>query len=420
MSAFIVGLSRLRANRSGSVTILFGIGCVCFFMVVGLSVDTARYYNLASKIQDSLDASTLAGAKYLDDGTMTDEQIAALTRSNFAAALKQLGVKAREAPTLSVVVDRNDSSVQSTSNLAVRSLFGPIVMLPQYVEITRTSKVVYDMKQVELALVLDITGSMNSKNKISDMKVAATDIIDELLGSAVNENSVRVAIAPYSAAVNAGTLADNVSAGSGIDSCVIERNGSNASTDAAPYGADKVGRVSVLPYGNYSCPPSPVVPLTGKSGLQILKDRVNSYVALGSTAGHIGTAWGWYLLSPSWSSVLPANSTPGAYSNKKLNKTALIMTDGEFNTSYISGSSSDRTTQLEESYNRFQSICAGMKADGITIYTVGFDLNDSRAISELKQCASSEANFYDAKTGADLKAAFRSVAANLNNLRIAS
>jgi hypothetical protein len=293
-------------------------------------------------------------------------------------------------------------------------------MLPQYINVQRTSKVVYDMKHVELAMVLDITGSMNTNNKIGDLRTAATDVVDELFTNSINEDSIRIALAPYSAAVNAGTLADAVSNGPKKDNCVIERNGNHAATDDAPSPPDQLRRVSSLPYGHYSCPPEPVIPLTGKSGMKTLKNSIKSYVAVGNTAGHIGAAWGWYLLSPYWASVLPKASAPGPYGDKKINKTVLIMTDGLFNTSYINGPSTPNDKQVEESYSSFQSICASMKSKGITIYTVGFDLYDTRAIGELKQCASSEANFFDAKTGADLKAAFKSVVANLNTLRVAS
>lgn len=429
----------MKSDQSGSVAIMFGVGCICFFVLIGLSVDTARYYNLATKIQDSLDAATLAGAKHLDDDSMTDDQIVALTRANFVAAIKSLGVATQTAPTINIVVDRVNSSVKSTSDMTVRSLFGPLVMLPQYVPVARTSKVVYDMKHVELSMVLDITGSMNAKNKISDMKAAATDIVDELLTDSINENSIRISVAPYSASVNAGQYVNSVAsvvtsytcswyfgvgcktaAGVGVDTCVIERSGSNALTDVAPIGLDKLAKVTTLPFGNYMCPDATVIPLSGKSQKDQIKSTINGYVAGGSTAGHIGTAWGWYLLSPSWSSVFPSASAPGAYGDSKVNKTVLIMTDGLFNTSYKSGPASNAATMTNESYSQFQSLCSGMKAKGINIYTVGFDLSDPNALSQLQTCATSPANFFDAKTGNELKAAFKAIAAKLNTLRVAS
>ena len=208
--------------------------------------------------------------------------------------------------------------------------------------------------------------------------------------------------------------------GTNDDSCVIERLGPNADTDASPTGSDQLGKVTSLPYGSYSCPDAAVIPLLGRSEAAMIKDMIGGYQAGGSTAGHIGTSWGWYLLSPSWASVLPSASVPAPYGEKNLTKAMLIMTDGLFNTSYVSGPHTDPTAQVEESYTHFQSLCDGAKAKGISIYTVGFDLNDARALDELKGCASSPTNFFDAKSGADLKAAFKAVADKLNTLRVAS
>ena len=47
----------------------------------------------------------------------------------------------------------------------------------------------------------------------------------------------------------------------------------------------------------------------------MLKRRVDKLVTSGSTAGHLGTAWAWYLLSPKWGYLFPAASAPGPYSD---------------------------------------------------------------------------------------------------------
>ena len=97
----------------------------------------------------------------------------------------------------------------------------------------------------------------------------------------------------------------------------------------------------------------------------------------------------------------------------------IIMTDGIFNTSYLSGSATSAAAQADESYAQFDALCDGIKAQGIQVFTVGFALNDARALSELANCASSPGTFFDAQTGADLKASFHSIAQKLNTLRVA-
>jgi hypothetical protein len=65
-------------------------------------------------------------------------------------------------------------------------------------------------------------------------------------------------------------------------------------------------------------------------------------------------------------------------------------------------------------------LCDNMKAKGIVVYTVGFELsNGSTAKETLKKCATSLEHFYDADDVAALKLAFRDIALKISTLRIA-
>lgn len=436
MSALKSILARARRDDSGSVALIFALSCVVLMLLTGLAVDTARYQNLASRMQQALDGASLAAARLLSDPKMTNEDISERATAYFQAATQTFGVDPSAISPLNIMIDRTDSSIEVLGKVEVPALFGSFANLPALRVINQKSKVVFDMTAVELAMVLDITGSMNTGNKLNDLKVAAKDVVDTLFDGALNDTGVRIAIAPYSASVNAGELAAAVSSagaaaacpskpkkgdpcldagGLAMDTCVIERTGANAATDAAPLGANALPVMSSPPAGNYKCPPSTVLPLLDRTERDTLKNNIDAYLATGSTAGHIGTAWGWYLLSPSWASVLPPESAPKAYGDKHVQKNMIIMTDGEFNTSYTGAAD-----QTADSYAYFDNLCAGAKAAGITIYTVGFNLNVAEALSHLESCASSPAQFYDAKTGAQLKDAFKDIANKLGNLRVAS
>jgi Flp pilus assembly protein TadG len=441
MSSTYKLMTEFRRDDRGAVAVLFGLSVIVLMLVIGVAVDTARFHNVSSKIQDSLDAAALAGAKLLADDTATDSDITARAQAFFDASIASAGVKLSSLDKLDLNIDRINSSVSANLSASVPTLFGGLAFQPKLAVINQTTTVVYEMKHIELSMVLDITGSMNNKNKINDLKSAATDVVDILLKDSISERAVRIAVAPYSASVNAGALAPQVtdvptttscgwswyagwscktSAGVDADTCVIERQGTNASTDAAPVGSDKLPNVPTLPYGNYTCPSATVIPLLGKSQIDFIKNTINGYRASGATAGHIGTAWGWYLLSPQWASILPPESDPAAYSDAMTEKSMIVMTDGLFNTSYLSGGSTDPATQSQESYARFQELCDGAKSKGITVYTVGFDLSDPIAIANLQQCASAPDAFFDAKTGAQLKKAFKDIANKLATLRVAS
>ena len=432
-------IKEFASDRRGSVAIIFALSVVVLMGAMGLAVDTSRYYNFTSHMQAALDAAALAGAKLIPDETQNDSDIATIVQTYYDNAMSNAGIRATSISPLSITVDRSTSTVEAVGNATLPTLFTGISNGSSTQIVNRGSKVAFDIKKIELSMVLDITGSMNNKNKIGDLKLAANDVIDELYNASLSEDGVRIALAPYSASVNAGALAATVSAappstactvsqqgsqcddsnGVAVDTCVIERIGPAAATDDAPVGANKLPNAPTPPPANYFCPSASVVPLLGKSNIKTLKGILGGYTAAGGTAGHIGTAWGWYLLSPDWASVLPAASAPKPYGDATVEKSMIIMTDGIFNTSYLTGSL-DATVQANESYAQFDALCDGAKAKGIKVYTIGFDLSDPRALSELQNCASGASFFFDAKTGADLKAAFHAIAQKLNTLHVTS
>jgi hypothetical protein len=148
-----------------------------------------------------------------------------------------------------------------------------------------------------------------------------------------------------------------------------------------------------------------------------LRSAVDGLAAVGGTAGHIGTAWGWYLLSPNWTSVWPNDSDPRPYGTDVV-KAVLLMTDGAFNTSYKNGNmnSTDVSAAGSSPYQAMQ-LCSNMKAAGIMVYSVAFQ-SPPAAEALLRACASSPADYYDATTAADLKSNFRDIADKLTSLRI--
>lgn len=253
--------------------------------------------------------------------------------------------------------------------------------------------------------------------------------------------------------VQAGCLqyrfTDNQSPGkfklSTATNCVTERTDADeAFTDAAPSVAF-VG--THYPSSHYltDCESgNTVVPLS--SNKADLKAKIDAMKLSGSTAGQIGAAWGWYMVSPNWGYLWPDEvNEPKPYETKELAKVVVLMTDGEFNTAhcqgvqsktyayntyaYISGPTpgiphADRNScdPAETPFQQAMHFCDNMKAEpnNVIIYTVGFDLVDgSPGVGFLTNCASDEDHVFLAANATELKAAFKSIATSISRLRIA-
>ena len=266
----------------------------------------------------------------------------------------------------------------------------------------------YESKTIELSLVLDVTGSMSGQ-KLTDLKKAATDMVATLLpADGRNDARVRIAVIPFAAAVNAGTYANAVrvtkSGGYG-HTCVTEAS-SDTFQDTSP-------DTKKLRVDTSSCPSAQILPLTNNA--TSLANRIASFAASGATAGHLGVRWGWFALSPNWISVWPTASDPVSYTTPKTLKIIVFMTDGDFNTQYVSGNGSSNTQATK--------VCANAKAAGVTIYAVSFS-TPSAPLSEtgeaiMRGCASSRAHYFDASTGSQLIAAFQTIAANIQAIYLA-
>jgi Flp pilus assembly protein TadG len=213
-----------------------------------------------------------------------------------------------------------------------------------------------------------------------------------------------------------------------ISTCVSERIGPNAYRDVSPQ-TTPVGR-NYHSTGN-PCPAAQLTPLT--SDKEELRDQIDGLQVTGSTAGQIGIAWGWYMLSPNFANLWTPSGRPKAYGSPNLKKIAVLMTDGEFNTPYCSGviardagagsgSASDHHSCNATNGNPFgqaTQLCTAMKNAGVTVYTVGFGITaGGNADRVLSDCASGSSNYFLASNGTELREAFRGIATAISQLRL--
>ncbi|MBX9461178.1 MAG: pilus assembly protein [Brevundimonas sp.] len=213
-----------------------------------------------------------------------------------------------------------------------------------------------------------------------------------------------------------------------ISTCVTERTGAQAYTDASPSSA-RVGRNYPSASSN-TCLDATLQPLS--SNKNTLKSAIDGYSVEGSTAGQIGIGWGWYMVSPNFNSLWPSNAA-AAYNSARTLKAVIIMTDGEFNTPYCSGvisrqagaGSGSNTGKIDcdadngDPFAQGVAMCAAMKNRGILVYTVGFQITaGGNAANMLQACASTPSNFYLPASGGDLSEAFAAIGRDITQLRI--
>ena len=451
-------LARFRASRSGNVAIIFALSLVILMLAIGAAIDVGRWLHARDQTVAAIDAAVLAGGRILQ---VNKED----TAGAIAAAQKYYNqnVKSRlpvTDDTVSFQVADSGMAMTGSGTAYIKTSFLQLASISKLPLISTSSsefsKSVVKIGNKEVALMLDVTGSMRGQ-KLTDLKAAAKKMVEILLGN----DSVKIALIPFSEDVrlptttalnkargtaslpncrrlkngNSNSCSTNVSNSTDYyrSPCVVERSGTEKYTDVAPAsgkyvlphyvdsqnttgsGSNKVGKC-IIPAG------SEITPLTDDKNALLAK--IAGLNDGGGTAGHIGTAWAWYTLSPDWGSLWPS-SQPQPYGTPDLDKIAILMTDGEYNTEYDrngvkTGSQNAGTAVNGPAATQAAALCTAMKQKNIQVWTIGFDLGSSWSSSYqmLKNCASDPDKFYPAATGEELKLAFQDIGLKLSQLHL--
>ena len=509
----------LRDER-GAAAVFFAVGLVLLAPAALGLVDVYLTTTQRAELQDALDTATLYAAR---SDKMTDAELKTVGEAALLSNLKLPDGQKFVSSDFKLAADK--ITVVGTAQIEAPAV-GP--KLWDRADLTANSEVLRNSNNVEVALVLDTTGSM--QNNMANLRSAANDLVTLVIKEQQKPYYTKVALVPYSVGVNMGSLADTVrgpaigpkvisaatqtnpiqitttaehglqdnervlitgvagmtalndtefvvtrvdatkfklnnidgtktntykkytSGGAAqclregcaqqsfqdtqsvqrrmpVSTCATERVGAYAFEGAGP-GTAKVGwHYNRIGASDGSCQSATVVPLT--STKKTLTDQIALLKDDGSTAGHIGLAWGWYMISPDWDTVWTGDSAPAAYQKPQTLKVVVLMTDGAFNTAYCKGVNAQNSGFGEAkdrikcnatngtAFAQADTLCKNIKAKGVFIYTVGFNVgNDANVKKLMNDCATSAEYVYMPANGTQLKVAFRAIAQDINSLRI--
>jgi Flp pilus assembly protein TadG len=434
--SLIADAAKLRRDEHGAVTILFGLCIIVVCMVAALALDVGRAIATKSKVAAAADAGALAAAKAIRLEGLSDDQAIAIAKRVAEENMRLAAGKWTTIESIDVTIDRSRNAAVVDIKSSVPTILAGVAGFAAF-NTPGTAAAMVEGRDVEVGVQLDLTGSMcmPTCSKRNALRVATEDLVKILIPTGPTNQNVRVAFAPFSAGVNMGPLLRAVNGDRpSVNNCVYERlSSTNDNNDASPDGMDAFKIRSDLPApppgkGINNCPGTAIVPLT--SDRDRLIGIAKTLDATGSTAGQLGALWAWNLISPKWATIWGTDSAPVAYGNDKTDKVVILMTDGVYNT--ISGVNwGDMSTEAGTASTASVDICTNMKAQGITVYTVGFDLPGinppaarDRATETLKDCAGKtghpnpEQFFYQADNEDELRKAFRNIANDIVRVRL--
>lgn len=186
-------------DRRGNIAIIFSFMVMTLAIIGGGAADYVYAVNARSRLQDAVDATTLALANQHSSGDV-------LTATDTATAQKLLPFHfdARYGTLGAITAGSTTSSVTTTASATTKTVFLRVIAIPSFT-FTATSTVVWSNNSLEVALVLDNTGSMASSGKMDALKTAATNMIESLKTKVTSPYTLKFSLVPFSNFVKVGS-----------------------------------------------------------------------------------------------------------------------------------------------------------------------------------------------------------------------
>ncbi len=370
-------LRALLAGRRGAVAMLAGLAALPLLVMAGAAIDLTRLYILHSRLVTATDAAALAGARAINDADR-DTQIQRWFWANFTRTTpgRTAGFMGSEVTAFTISVEDSNRVVRVRARAAIPTtvlrLIGQDTLVAQADQAARRQD-----RGMELALVLDVTGSMAGA-AMTALRDAATDMINILYGPNETVPNLWVSVVPYTATVNIGRSRTGWLAAGSLDptaygstvwrGCVQARhqNGEDE-TDTPPTLAplrphlwrSTAGRYSpnlgdnewtntTITEPNPENPPSDTAQNNlgnnakgpnlgcGRAILPLTQPRTTILTEIGNlrathrggTMANLGLQMGWANLSPRWQGLWGNAALPLAYNTPFMDKVLVLMTDG--------------------------------------------------------------------------------------------
>ncbi|GHC54763.1 TadE/TadG family type IV pilus assembly protein [Neogemmobacter tilapiae] len=364
-----------RRDESGAMLIFGLMLLICMLIIGGFAVNMMRYERVRVDLAQTLDRAALAAASLSQ--TLNPEDVVKdyMKKADMLPLLKEVKVTATA----------NGRIVEANARVDVPFFMAKMIGvddLPAYAG----SKARQDITDLEIMLVLDISGSMgetdgNGSTKIAALRKAAKEFVAQMI-TADSKDHISIGIVPYNAQVNLGPklisrytvdasaavpnggtlphgrndihcldLPDAAFAQRGISrtDLMYRMARSDTLSGISDTGMDEK-RSADLTNDQFFCgpyntselatkPPSAGYVMMPTSDTTVLNNKINSLWASGNTSITLGMKWGVALIDPSAETIydyfvgtgdIPSvfADRPFAYDKEDSLKVIVLMTDG--------------------------------------------------------------------------------------------
>jgi Flp pilus assembly protein TadG len=208
-AALVDRLRRLVRQRDGNIAMIFGLCAIPVIVGCGIAIDVGRAYLVRLDLESALDASALAVAS--STSSLTTAQLQTRLQSYFDANYPLMSQTTNLQVTMT---DPTQPQINVTASVDVPTTFLQLINVTQ-IPVAASNQVTKGTNALELALVLDNTGSMmcgdgetsncsSGTAHIVTLRTDAQQIVDTLFADSADPSKLKISVVPYVTAVNVG------------------------------------------------------------------------------------------------------------------------------------------------------------------------------------------------------------------------
>lgn len=196
--------ARFMADKRGNIAVIFAISILPILGLIGAAVDYTRANSARTALQSALDTTALMISK--DSANMTPSQIQTRAQQYFNALYTNTDAPVQNFTATYTANTGTGSTISVTANSTIQTDFIKLLS-SNYNQLTLngSSTTKWGSTKLRVALALDNTGSMADSGKISALRTAATNLVNQLSATATNQGDVMISLVPFAKDVNVGS-----------------------------------------------------------------------------------------------------------------------------------------------------------------------------------------------------------------------
>ena len=186
----------LRHN-AGALSVAFAIAMPVVIGAAGVAVDLSMANMVKQRLSNAIDSAALAAAATAggSDAAAITAKVQQFFYQNYPAS--KIGT------TYDLVVGISGDDITVSAKSRYDTTFAKFLGVDELIVSAKTT-VTKEILGLEVAMVLDVTGSMSTNNNIGALKTAATNFLNTLCSNSACSSLVKIGIVPFANTVNVG------------------------------------------------------------------------------------------------------------------------------------------------------------------------------------------------------------------------